>query len=149
MILSILLYECECWSLTEKAMFRLRVFHNQYIRSMCRVTRKHTWKRIISDDSLRQRMNLHPIEFYIYGRQLCLLGKVARMDTSRLPRQMLSSWITNKRPVGRPRLTCRATSQKALKHFSLTEKQTCIPWHILACDRKLWKMLICANMFVQ
>jgi len=43
-ILSVLLYGCECWSLTEKTLSRLRVFHNQCVRTMCRVTRKHAWK---------------------------------------------------------------------------------------------------------
>ena len=41
-ILSILLYGSECWSLTKNLLDRLRVFHNQCIRSMCRLTRKHT-----------------------------------------------------------------------------------------------------------
>ena len=120
MILSVLLYGCECWSLTEKALYSLRVFHNQCVRTMYRVTRKNTWKHMITNDSLRQRMNLHAIEFYIYGRQLCWLGKVARMEMSRLPRQMLSTWVKNKRPVRRPRLTYGATVNKALKHFNLT-----------------------------
>ena len=38
------------------------------------------------------------------------VGNVARMDMSRLPRRMLSSWVRNKRPVGRPRLTYRKNS---------------------------------------
>ena len=128
-ILAILLYGCECWSLTEKLLSRLRVFHNQCVRTMCRVTRKHTWDHRISDESLRQRLHLHPIDFYIHGRQLCWLGHVARMDMSRVPRQMLSScWvIRNKRPVGRPRLTYGtygATVKKAPKRFHLTEDKT-------------------------
>ena len=41
-VLSILLYGCEWWSLTEKTLTRLRVFHNQCNRTMCRVPRKHT-----------------------------------------------------------------------------------------------------------
>ena len=32
-ILAILLYGCECWSLTEKLVSRLRVFHNQCVRA--------------------------------------------------------------------------------------------------------------------
>jgi hypothetical protein len=146
-ILSILLYGCECWSLTEKILSRLRVFHNQCVRTMCRVTRKHTWKHSITDETLRQRLNLHPVEFYIYGRQLIWLGKVTRMEMSRLPRQMLSSWVKNKRPVGRPRLTYGATVNKALKHFNLTEKETGLPWHTLAGNKDLWKMLICPDRF--
>ena len=146
-ILAILLYGCECWSLTEKLVSRLRVFHNQCVRTMCRVTRKHTWSHRISDETLRQRLHLHPVEFYIYGRQLCWLGNVARMDMSRLPRRMLSSWVRNKRPVGRPRLTYGATVKKALKRFNLTEDRTGFPWHTLACDRGLWKSLICPDSF--
>ena len=114
---------------------------------MCRVTRKHTWSHRISDETLRQRLHLHPVEFYIYGRQLCWLGNVARMDMSRLPRRMLSSWVRNKRPVGRPRLTYGATVKKALKRFNLTEDRTGFPWHTLACDRGLWKSLICPDSF--
>jgi len=64
-------------------------------------------------------MNLHPIEFYIYGRQLCWLGKVTGMEMyARLPRQVLSAWVNIKRQVGRPRLTYGAAVNKALKHIS-------------------------------
>ena len=44
LILSILLFGCEAWCLTEVLMQRLRVFHAQCARAMCRVTRKHTWE---------------------------------------------------------------------------------------------------------
>ena len=50
------------------------------------------------------------------------LGKVARMEMSRLPRHMLSTRAKKKRPVGRPRLTYGAIVNKALKHFNLKEK---------------------------
>jgi hypothetical protein len=121
-ILSILLYGCECWSLTEQLLDRLRVFHNQCIRSMCRVTRKHTWEHRISSAELRARIGLHPIEFYIYHRQLFWLGNVSRMDFSRLPRRMLSCWIPSKRPVGRPRFTYGETVRKALQQFGFTDE---------------------------
>ena len=52
-ILSVLLYGCECLSLTENTLFRLRVFHNQCIRTMCRVTRNHNWEHGISNEPLR------------------------------------------------------------------------------------------------
>ena len=40
-ILSILLYGSECWTLTEKLLAKLGVFHNQCIQNMGRVTLKH------------------------------------------------------------------------------------------------------------
>ena len=48
LILSILLYGCECWCMTEVLQQRLRVFHAQCLRAMCRVTRKHTWEHHIT-----------------------------------------------------------------------------------------------------
>ena len=48
LILSILLYGCECWCMTEVLRQRLRVFHAQCLRAMCRVTRKHTWEHHIT-----------------------------------------------------------------------------------------------------
>ena len=42
LVLTILLYGSECWSLTEKLHNRLHAFHFRCVRSMCRVTRLHT-----------------------------------------------------------------------------------------------------------
>lgn len=147
-ILSILLYGCECWSLTKKLLNRLRVFHNQCIRTMCRVTLKHTWDHHISSAELRQRIGLHPIDFYIYSRQLCWLGKVSRMDLTRLPRRMLTCWVPHKRPIGRPRFTYGETIKKALKKFGL-DGYIDIPWHALAAKRSVWSSLLSPSNFYQ
>ena len=90
LILSILLFGCEAWCLTEVLMQRLRVFHAQCARAMCRVTRKHTWEHHISSEQLRERLGLDSIDMYIARRQLRWLGHVARMDYDRLPRRMSS-----------------------------------------------------------
>ena len=52
LILSILLFGCEAWCLTEVLMQRLRVFHVQSVRAMCRVPRKHTWEHHISSAAI-------------------------------------------------------------------------------------------------
>jgi hypothetical protein len=74
-VLSILLYVCECWSLTEKTLTRLRVFHNQYIRTMCRVTRKHTWEHTISNETLRNRLHLSPYRILYLSETTVLAWK--------------------------------------------------------------------------
>ena len=58
LILSILLYGCECWALTERLLHRLRVFHAQCVRAMCRVTRKHVWEHHITTGELCARLGL-------------------------------------------------------------------------------------------
>ena len=52
LILSILLYGCESWCLTEELLQRLRVFHAQCLRAMSRVSRKHTLEHRISSMQL-------------------------------------------------------------------------------------------------
>ena len=105
LILSILLYGCESWCLTEELLQRLRVFHAQCLRAMSRVTRKHTWEHRISSMQLMQEMGLDAIDFYVARRQLRWLGHVSRMGWERLPRRMLSAWVPHAWPQGAPRLT--------------------------------------------
>uniref|UniRef100_A0A7S0LG95 Reverse transcriptase domain-containing protein n=1 Tax=Coccolithus braarudii TaxID=221442 RepID=A0A7S0LG95_9EUKA len=69
-VLSILLYGCESWCLTETHRSRLRTFHAQSLRAMCRVTRKHTWQHHISTQELGQRLRLELIDTYIDRHQL-------------------------------------------------------------------------------
>ena len=70
-----------------------------------RVTRKHTWPHHIATEDLTRRLGLDTADFYVARRQLRWLGHVARMDYTRLPRRMLSCWVSHKRPRGSPRMT--------------------------------------------
>ena len=47
-------------------------------------------------------VGLSSLDTYIARRQLRWAGHVARMNTARLPRKMLSSWVCQKRPLGCP-----------------------------------------------
>lgn len=119
LILSILLYGCESWCLTEELLQRLRVFHAQCLRAMSRVTRKHTWEHRISSMQLMQELGLDAIDFYVARRQLRWLGHVSRMGWERLPRRMLSAWVPRARPRGAPRLTYGRSVAKAMDVFNL------------------------------
>ena len=116
---------------------KLRIFHARCIRAMCRVTRRHTWRHRISSAELRMRTGLKTIDSYITQRQLRWAGHVARMDQSRLPRKMLSSWVRNKRPLGCPRFTYGRGLNKALKKADIKKTE----WHQLAEDRAQWATL--------
>ena len=131
LILSILLYGCECWCMTEVLRQRLHVFHAQCLRAMCRVTRKHTWEHHITSVELMQRLGLDGIDFYVARRQMRWLGHVRRMPMERLPRRMLSAWVPHARPVGAPRLTFGRSVAKAMDVFDLDSAR----WPELAADR--------------
>ena len=138
LILSILLYGSESWCLTESLFRLLRNFHARCVRTMCRVTLKHTRSHRISTAQLLARMKLSTIDSIITQRQLRWAGHVARMDYSRLPRKMLSSWVRSKRPRGAPRFTYGRSLRKALRKANI-EPAT---WQVCAQDRNDWRNLI-------
>ena len=89
----VLLYGSESWVLTEEPWGKLRVFHAQCVRGMCRVNRWHTRKYKISTRVLLDRLGLESIDTYAARRQLGWLGEARRMDWKRLPRKLLSCWV--------------------------------------------------------
>ena len=62
LILNILLYGGESWSVTAAMRQRLRVFHARCLRGMCRVSRKHTWAHHISTAELERRLGVDSID---------------------------------------------------------------------------------------
>ena len=118
-------------------MQRLRAFHGQCVRAMCRVTRTHTWRHHITSEELRERLSLDCIDYYVARRQLRWLGHVSRMNFERLPRRMLSSWVPHKRPVGAPRFTMA----KAMDVFRLDH----VRWPELAANRGAWRAMLAAE----
>ena len=80
LILSILLYGSECWSLTEKCMDKIRVFIARCLRNMNRVTRKHTREHRISNEELRNRAGLLTPDAYVMRHQLRWAGHVLCLE---------------------------------------------------------------------
>ena len=135
LILSILLYGSESWCLTEALFRQLRNFHARCVRTMCRVTRRHTRSHRISTADLLDRLGLSTIDTYVTRRQLQWAGHVSRMDFVRLPRKMISAWVRSKRPRGAPRFTYGRSLRKALKKARIDTAT----WATLAQDRGAWK----------
>lgn len=138
LILPLLLYGAESWCLSEKLFSMLRIFHNRCLRAMCRVTLRDCFERHISTDQLLDRMSLRSIDTYVTRRQLRWAGHVARMDFTRFPRKMLSSWVPSKRPVGAPEYTYGRGLYKALKKAGIDKSS----WFDLAIDKSEWRKII-------
>ena len=137
LILPILLYGAETWSLTEALLRQLRNFHHSCVRAMCRVNRNHVYMYRISTKVLLQSLNLQPIEHYVFNRQLSWFGHTARMPFHRLPRKLLSCWVHHKRPRGSPEFTYGRGIKKALKWFEIG-----LEWHDSIYERNEWRKLI-------
>ena len=75
--------ERESWCLLETQRQQLRTLHARCARTMCRVTRKHTWTHHIATEDLTRRLGLDSADFYLRGAAAARrqLGHVmARMD---------------------------------------------------------------------
>ena len=105
LVLAILLFGAEHWCLTAKMVQMLRAFHHRSVRTMCRITLYHTRRNHVRTSTLLKRLGIQTIETYIARRQLRWLGHVWRMPTARVPKRLLTAWLPQKRPVGRPELT--------------------------------------------
>jgi hypothetical protein len=139
LILSILLFGSECWTLSAETRRRLNSFHNRCIRQMCRLTTWHQWKLHIHQHTMESRLDVKCLDFYLAKRRLSWAGHLARMDfDERLPRKLLSGWIDSKRPRGRP--------QNGFAHALMTDISNAgldaSNWFTLAAQKGRWDEFI-------
>ena len=97
LVMSVLLYGAETWTITQKVLRKLRTFHLKCLRDILGVTR---WDKIRNENILRSA-NEVSIEDQLKHLRLQWLEHVIRMDTCRAQRQLLCSRLTGKvRPRG-------------------------------------------------
>ena len=104
-ILPVVLYGCETWSLTIREECRLRVFENRILRRIFGPKRDENgeWTRLHNEElfSLYHSPNMRGIK----SRRISWAGHVARMEEGRSAFRILTGTPTGMRPLGRPR--CR------------------------------------------
>ena len=105
---------------------------------MCGVSMSDVFEKRITTETLLDRLKSKSLDSYVVIRQLRWAGHVARMGMDRLPRKMLSSWVTNKRPVGSPEITYGRALFKALKKANVDTKH----WFEIAMDRVEWRNIL-------
>jgi len=141
LILGLLLYGSETWSLTNELKNRLQSFHNRCVRTMCRINLWHTREYHIHGKELEERLGLKSLDTYLTQRRLKWAGHVYRMEFNRLPRKLLTSWVDHPRPRGRPRAHYGHGLARDLKTAGLDVAT----WHQVAANRPLWHKLIDQN----
>ena len=106
-ILPVVLYGCETWSLTLRVERRLRVFENRVLRRAFgpkrdEVTRE--WRKL-HNERLRDLYSLPNIVRVVKSRRMRWAWHVARMGEGRGVHRILVGKPEGKRPLGRPRHT--------------------------------------------
>ena len=106
-ILPVVLYGCETWSLTLREEHRLRVFENRVLRRIFGPKRDGVtgqWRKLHNEE-LNDLYCSPNIVRVIKSRRLRWAGHVARMEEGRGVHKVLVGKPEGKRPLGRPR--CR------------------------------------------
>lgn len=131
-VLSILLYASETWTTYTKQERKLNAFHMRCLRTILGVT----WQDKISNEIVLAKTGCCSITAMLKQRRLRWLGHVHRMDTERLPRQVMLSQIANvKRPVGRPILRFKDSCKRDMIGFGIKTEG----WEKRADMRPEWR----------
>jgi hypothetical protein len=96
-ILPVVLYRCETWSLTLREVHRLRVFENSVLR------RIFVPKRTEMTGGLHDLYSAPSIIRMIKSRRMRCVGHVAQMKKKRKAYRLLIGKPEEKKPLGRPR----------------------------------------------
>jgi hypothetical protein len=104
-VLPVVLYGCEIWSLTRRGEQRLRVFENRVLRRIFGPKRDEEtgeWRRIHNEE-LNDLYSSPNIIWAIKSRRMRWAGHVARVWEKRGAYRILVGRPEGRRPLGRPR----------------------------------------------
>jgi hypothetical protein len=143
-ILPVVLYGCETWSLTVREECKLRVFENRVLRRIFGPKRDGVigWWRKLHDEELHNLYFSPNVIRIIKSRRMSWVGHVARMGEKRNVYRLLVGKPEGKRPLGRPRHSWIDNIKMELIEIGLSV----VEWIGLAQNRYRWRALVIAVM---
>ena len=143
-ILPVVLYGCETWSLTLREERKLRVFENMVLRRIFGPRRDEVtgeWRRLHNEE-INDLYCSPNIVRVIKSRRMRWAGHVARMGEERVVCRVLVGKPEGKRPLGRPRRRWVGNIRMDLQEVGYGY----MDWIGLAQDRDRWRKLVSAVM---
>ncbi|KAJ4450411.1 hypothetical protein ANN_01835 [Periplaneta americana] len=143
-ILPVVLYGCQTWTLTLREKQRLRVFENKVLRKIFGAKRDEVtgeWRKLHNAE-LHALYSSPDIIRNIKSRRLRWAGHVARMGESRNAYRVLVGRPEGKRPLGRPRRRWEDNIKMDLREVGYDGRD----WINLAQDRDRWRAYVRAAM---
>ncbi|KAJ4444245.1 hypothetical protein ANN_06036 [Periplaneta americana] len=143
-ILPVVLYGCETWTLTLREEHRLRVFENKALRKIFGAKRDEVtgeWRKLHNTELHALYSSLDIIR-NIKSRRLRWAGHVARMGESRNAYRVLVGRPEGKRPLGRPRRRWEDNIKMDFREVGYDDRE----WVNLAQDRDQWRAYVRAAM---
>ena len=135
-ILPVVLYGCETWSLTLREEHRLRVFENRVFRRIFGPKRDGVtgeWRKLHNEE-LNDLYCSPNIVRVIKSTRMRWAGHVARIEEGRGVHKILVGKPEGKRPLGRPRCRCEDNIKMDLEEVV----RGCGDWMELVQDRDMW-----------
>jgi hypothetical protein len=142
-VLSVVLYGCETWSLTLREEQRLRVFENRVQRRIFGPKRDEAtgeWRRLHNEE-LNDLYSSPNISRVVKSRRMRWAGHVARTGEKRGVYRILVGKPEGRRPLGRPRRRCEDNIKMDLQAVGWG-----MDWIELAEDGDRWRALVNAVM---
>lgn len=130
-VLPILLYGNECWTLYRKHVRLLEKFHQRQLRRILRIK----WQDYISNARVLEQAKCDSIERILARNQLRWTGHVLRMPDERLPKQVLFGEIGQ----GQRTSGGQAKRYKDMLHTTLKNAGIRSNWEELCKDRIQWR----------
>ena len=141
-VVSVLLYGAETWTLKAQHLRRLNSFHNRYVRTILGVTRYQPWKERITSKHLSSAFGMQQsIPDLIMEQRLRWLGHVGCMDKERLPKRVLFGELRKKRPCHGTKKRWRDVAKSHVEAIGVGDG-----WYELCQDRKEWLWLCIEGM---
>jgi hypothetical protein len=143
-ILPVVLYWCETWSLTIREEHKLRVFKNRVLRRIFGPKRDGAMRgwRKLHNEELHNLYSSPDIIGIIKSRRMRWVGHAAQMGVKRNVYRLLVGKPEGKRPLGRPRRRWIDKIEMDLLEIGLSA----VDWIGLAQDRLRWRALVNAVM---
>jgi hypothetical protein len=145
-ILPVVLYGCETWSLTVREEHKVRVFENRVLRIFGpkRDGMREGWRKLYNED-LHNLYSSRSIIRIIKSKRMRWAGHVARMGEKRNVYRLLVEKPEGKRPLGGPRRGWIDNIKMGLLEIGLSV----VDWIGLAQDRYRWRALVNSVMNIQ
>jgi hypothetical protein len=142
-ILPVILYGCETWSLTLREEHRLKVFENRVLRRIFGPKRDEVmgeWRKLHNEE-LHSLYSSPDIIRQVKSRRMRWAGHVARMGEERKVYKVLVRKPKGKKPLGRPRRRWEDWIRMDLGEIGLGG----VDWIRLAQDRDRWRAVVSAG----
>ena len=134
-VLTILLYACESWTVYSRHARKLNHFHTKCLR----ISLSRKWQDMVPDTDVLTRAGIPSIHTILQEAQVRWAGHVTRMPDDRLSKQLLYGELCcGKRSLGGKKKRFKATLKKISTIFNIDVTN----WEVCAQDRPLWRSMI-------